>query len=322
MRLTSLLLRLGLLGGGLALLLPLSGCGGGDDTNASGFSGGTGPRVVATTTMLADLVREVGGDRVQVAGLMGPGVDPHLYKASTSDVNLLKGADLIVANGHFLEGRMTTVLEQIRDQGTPVVFVAESIPESGLIRAGGEWDPHIWFSPGLWARAATVVAEALTQVAPPEDHEQYLLNANAFGEMARDLHDWARQELASIPPEQRVLITSHDAFNYFGETYLFGVVGVQGLSTASEAGLADMTAMVAEIADRGVKAVFVESSVATNSIERIAQDANVEIGGTLFSDATGPVGETLEFEGERVSLGTWRGMFIHNVRTIADALGN
>lgn len=303
---------------GLFLLLGLAACGGSSEAPAADKK----PFVVATTTMVADLVRAVGGERVRVHGLMAPGVDPHLYKPTARDVADLRRADAVFYNGLFLEGRMTDALVNRAREGGAVWAVAEAVPEEDRLEPPefeGHYDPHVWFDGQLWALTVDVVVEGLSQI-DPEGAEAYARGGQQAKEEILALDAWTRERLAAIPPERRVLITSHDAYNYFGRAYGFEVVGVQGISTAGEAGLADIARMVDFIRERGIPAIFVESSVAPNAIERISEDAGVAVGGELFSDATGPAGEMETVNGETYDVGTYVGMVKHNVNAMVAAL--
>jgi manganese/zinc/iron transport system substrate-binding protein len=298
---------------GLALLLALA-------FGPLAPAGVSAPRLRVTTTvsMLTDLVRDVGGERVEVEGLMGPGVDPHLYKATASDVTRLSRADAVFYVGLMLEGKMQAVLGRLRRPGKVVVAVAEGLPREQLLKPPqfeGHYDPHVWFDVTLWARCAQVVVEGLI-AADPAGRAYYTARGEDVQRRYAVLHQWALQRVAELPREKRVLITSHDAFGYFGRAYGFEVVGLQGISTVTEAGLADMAGLVDFIKRRGVKAVFVESSVPPATLERISKDAGVKIGGELFSDAMGTPGQ-LE---NGYDLGTYEGMIRHNLNTIIEAL--
>lgn len=279
-------------------------------------------RVVTTTTMITDLVKTIGGDSVEVIGLMGPGVDPHLFKPTASDVTTLQGADIIFYNGLLLEGRMAELFSKLQTRGRPVHAVTRDIPESTLLAPPefkGHPDPHVWGDAGLWAQTVPTVVAALSEAAPEhaaafkQRGESYTADLNA-------LHAWAQQRVAELPGERRILVTSHDAFNYLGRAYGFQVVGVQGISTVTEAGLADVAKVVDFINNNGVKAIFVESSVPRATIERISQDSGAEVGGELFSDAMGTPGDIEEIAGEQYDLGTYVGMLKHNINTAVEAL--
>lgn len=279
-------------------------------------------RVVTTTTMVTDMVKQVGGDRVTVEGLMGPGVDPHLYKPAASDVTKLSRADLIFYSGLMLEGRMADLFAKMARSGKKTYPVTEAIPEKELLEPEsfeGHWDPHVWGDPLLWAKCVDVVVTGLSE-ADPAGRKDYTARGNQLKTELKTLHAWAKQRIDEVPKAGRVLITSHDAFNYFGRAYGIEVVGVQGISTVSEAGLADVAKTVDFIKQRRVKAIFVESSVPPATIQRISRDAGVKVGGELFSDACGTVGEIHRGGGESYDVGTYIGMIKHNVNTVVEAL--
>lgn len=273
---------------------------------------------VATTGMVGDLVARVGGNKVSVTSLMGAGVDPHLYKATASDVRLLQKADVIFYNGLLLEGKMTSLFERMRKSGRSVFAITDNLPADLLLQPAdntGHPDPHIWFDVELWTQCVGVVVEGLS-VAAPQHRAEFQANGKKAAADLKALHDWAVSKAAELPRSRRILVTSHDAYNYFGRAYGFTVVGLQGISTVSEAALADMAKLVDFIKSNDVKAIFVESSVPHATIERIATDAGVQIGGELFSDAMGTVGEVEN----GYDLGTFEGMVKHNLTTIVDAL--
>lgn len=275
-------------------------------------------KVTATTSMVADLARQVGGDRVEVQALMGPGVDPHLYKAAAADILKLQGADVIFYSGLLLEGKMQDLFAQMARRKRFVYAVTEDLPRERLLEPPafrGHYDPHVWFDVMLWAKAAGKVAEGLSE-ADPEGKAIYQRNLAATRERMKALHEWALEKAGELPRERRVLITSHDAFNYFGQAYGFRVVALQGISTVMEAGLSDMARLVDFIKKNDVGAIFVESSVPHATIERISKDAGVEIGGELFSDAMGTPGKIEN----GYDLGTYEGMIKHNLNTIVNAL--
>lgn len=277
---------------------------------------------VATTTMVADMVRDVGGDKVEVIGFMGPGVDPHLYKATSRDLKNLKKADVVFYSGLHLEGRLGDVFTRMGRRGIKVYAVTEAIdPESLLEPAefAGHYDPHVWFHPVLWSKGIQTVVEALAEE-DPENAAEYQRNGTELAASYEALHRWALQKIEEIPEERRILITSHDAFNYFGEAYGFQVVGVQGISTVTEAGLADVVRMVDFIREKKVPSIFMESSVSPAAIERISKDSGATIGGELFSDAMGTPGVIHSYDGEEYDEGTYIGMVKNNVRLIVEAL--
>lgn len=274
-------------------------------------------RITATTGMLGDAAARIGGGRVQVRTLMGPGVDPHLYKPAHDDLRALSRADLILHNGLKLEGRMGDVLAGMAGRAR-VHAAAEAIPRERLLPHEDypdEFDPHIWFDVGLWRLAAAGVAEAMAAVDPAHAAE-YAERAAVYDAELAALDAEVREQLAALPPERRVLVTAHDAFGYFGRAYGFEVLGLQGMSTAAELGIADIDALAKEIASRRIPAVFVETSVPPRSIEALiagvrARGHDVALGGELYSDALGGPGSGAE---------DYAGMVRHNVRVIVEAL--
>ena len=278
--------------------------------------------VVTTTTMVNDMVKEIGGDRVNVVGLMGPGVDPHLYKPASGDVVKLQRAKVIFYSGLMLEGRMTDLFFRMARAGKLVYAVTESIPEKDRLEPpefAGHWDPHIWGDPILWSNCIVTVVDGLSK-ADPAGAADYAKRGRAVDASYKAMKAWALKRIAEVPRKHRILITSHDAFNYFGQAFGFQVVAIQGLSTVTEAGLADIAKTVDFIKQKKIKAIFVESSVNPAAIERVSKDASVKIGGELFSDACGKVGDIHEAHGEKYDVGTFVGMLKHNINTVVDAL--
>lgn len=275
--------------------------------------------VVTTTGMIADVVRNVGGEQVQVTQLMGQGVDPHLYKATRSDITRMLRADLVFYNGLLLEGKLTDALVRVATSGKPVSAVTEVVDESFLLEPPefkGLYDPHLWMDPGAWASTIDVVRDELSALDPAHTDE-FAARAEAYRAEMRELETYAEKVLATVPEGRRVLITAHDAFNYLGRRYDFEVLGIQGLSTESEAGLKRVEELVALIVARKLPAVFIETTIPSRSVDALIAGAadqghEVVIGGELFSDAMGGPG-TYE--------GTYIGMIDHNVTTIARALG-
>lgn len=275
------------------------------------------PKIVTTTGIIADAVREIADTLADVQALMGPGVDPHLYKATQSNLSDLNSATIVFYNGLHLEGKMVEVLEKL-GRNRKVIAVASGIDTAKLRRPAefaGNYDPHIWFDVRIWIDAVRKIASEL-KAADPEHADIYERNAAAYIARLDSLDGWVRTEIATVPQEQRVLITAHDAFGYFGRAYGIEVRGLQGISTVSEFGLADISSLVDMIAARKVKAVFVESSVPKRSIEAVVQGVlarghQIRIGGQLYSDALGADG-TPE--------GTYIGMVSANVNTIVGAL--
>ena len=274
-------------------------------------------QIVATTGMVADLARHIGGDRVAVTGLMGPGVDPHYYKASQGDLARMSDADILLFNGLFLEGKMEDIFAKMA-RSKKVVAVAGSIDEQALRRPPeflGHFDPHIWFDVSLWAQTIETAVTSLSEV-DPAGAEIYRRNGERYRAELDALHQWVVEQVGQIPEDQRVLITAHDAFGYFGLAYGVEVVGLQGISTVAEYGVNDVTQLVDQIVQRQVKAIFVESSVPARSIEAVRQGCldrgfEVVIGGTLYSDAMGGAGSGAD---------SYVGMVKSNVNTIVGAL--
>jgi manganese/zinc/iron transport system substrate-binding protein len=273
--------------------------------------------VVATVGMIRDVVENVGGPRVHVTGLMGPGVDPHLYKASEGDVRRLFRADVVFYGGLHLEARMAEVLGEMASR-TRVVAVTDAIPRT-LLRAPsefeGSYDPHVWFDVRMWAMTADTIAGALA-AADPAHAAGYRARAAAYRARLDTLDAYVRAQAARVPRERRVLVTAHDAFGYFGRAYGFEVRGLQGLSTSTEAGTADVQVLADFIARRRIPAVFVESSIPRRTIEAVQEAVRdrgwqVRIGGSLHSDALGSPG---------TPAGTYVGMVRHNIDTLVGAL--
>lgn len=296
------------------------GCRPASDVQAAGQGDPGAIEVVATVGMVADLVRNVGGTHVRVTQLMGAGVDPHLYKVTRDDVRAIFAGDLIFYCGLMLEGKMAHTLQQMARR-KPVIGVAEQLPPDRLLGSSEPGhaeapDPHVWMDVALWTEALGVVTTALSEHAP-EHAEAFAANAQRYREQMLALHRYGTEVLGSIPPQRRQLVTSHDAFGYFGRAYGLEVRGVQGLATDSEAGLMRINRLVDSIVQRRIAAVFVESSVPRKSIEAVidgarAQGHTVVIGGELYSDSGGPAG-TYE--------GTYIGMMDHNFTLIGRALG-
>lgn len=285
----------------------------------AGTAAGRRLRVVATTAMIGDAAREVLGGQAGVTVLMGEGVDPHLYRATRSDIAAMLAADIVFYNGLLLEGKVTDALVRVARSGKPVFAVTELIDERRLLAPPGfegQFDPHVWMDPRRWMAAVEIVRDQLAAI-DPEGAESYRANAAAYLQRLERLDAYAERVLATVPPERRVLITAHDAFGYFGERYGFEVFGIQGLSTESEAGLKRIEELVALLVARKIPAVFVETTIPAQSVQALiagaaAQGHDVALGGSLFSDAMGRPGR---YEG------TYVGMIDHNATTIAQALG-
>ncbi len=274
---------------------------------------------VATTAMVADVIRNVGGECSTVKALMGPGIDPHLYRASASDANLLAQADVIFYNGHNLEGRLASVLGQLHSR-TPTVALAETIDAQFLLQGddnfAGQADPHLWMNPRLWAQTAAAVSAALSELRP-DCTDVFELNTVHYQQQLAALHDWVAASIQTLPENQRILLTAHDAFAYYGAAFDIRVEGIEGISTESEASIADIREAIQLIVETQIPAIFVESSISPRTIEAVQagarnQGAEVIIGGELFGDAMGDEG-TPE--------GSYIGMIRANTLTIVTALG-
>ena len=291
----------------IAMVLPTSGAQAADKLD-----------VVATTGMIADAAQIVGGDMVDVRALMGAGVDPHAYRQTRTDIVAMAKADLVLWNGLYLEAQMEDFLLDLSQDGA-VVAVAEAIPDN--LRLGsedyeGRFDPHVWMNPNLWSRVVVATRDALIG-AKPEAEDAFRANADAYLEQLATLARYTVEVLSTVPTESRVVLSAHDAFNYFGNAFGFEVVGIQGISTESEAGLQRIAEMVDMLVSRNIRAVFVETSVSDRNVRALIEGAaakghEVVIGGELYSDAMGEPG-TYE--------GTYIGMIDHNATTIASALG-
>ncbi len=308
----------------LVLTLLLAACGAPAPDGAAGRRAPDGAlerdgplRVVTTTGMIGDMASRIAGEHAEVVSLMGPGIDPHLYKASESDVRRLASADLILYNGLHLEGKMGDILVKMA-RSRPVVAVTEAVPAEALREPPelqGQYDPHIWFDVRLWASTLAPITDELVEL-DPEHADIYRANAEAVRAELLEVDAWVATRVAEIPRERRILITAHDAFGYFGDRYDIEVMGIQGISTVAEAGLKDVDRVVDTIVERGVKAIFVESSVPRRAVEAVQaavrdRGNEVVIGGQLYSDAMGAAG-TPE--------GTYVGMVRANVETLVEAL--
>lgn len=274
--------------------------------------------VVATTSQVADLIKEIAGNNVLLEGLMGAGVDPHLYKASEGDVTKFYNADAIFYSGLHLEGKLEDVFEKMRHQGKSTIAVSDAISKADLISSkdfASSYDPHFWFSITQWKKAAVYVGEELSKL-DVKNASIYSKNTKLYIEKLTQLELKNTVQLEELSEDKRILVTAHDAFAYFGKTYGFKVVSLQGLSTATEAGVQDVQRLSEFIIEHNIKALFIESSVPVRTVEALqaavaAKNHNVVIGGTLFSDALGNPG-TKE--------GTYIGMYNYNMETIINAL--
>ncbi|MGE7624945.1 metal ABC transporter solute-binding protein, Zn/Mn family [Viridibacillus sp. NPDC096237] len=296
----------------MAAIILLAGC------TAKQESGTGKPVVMTTIGQIADAVSVIAGDHVEVKALMGPGVDPHLYKATQGDLSKLESADVIFYSGLHLEGKMLDVFEKMKESGKSVAAISESIDESKLL--GNEmdanlFDPHVWFDVNIWKTAVHQITETLSGEYP-ENKEEFKKNEASYFKELDELSAYAQQRIEEIPASGRVLVTAHDAFNYFGRSLNIEVRGLQGLSTESEYGLKDVQEVVDFLVGNNIKAVFIESSVSDKAMKAVIdgakeKDQNVNIGGELFSDAMGKEG---------TEQGTYIGMYKHNVDTIVNAL--
>lgn len=274
--------------------------------------------IVATTTMLADLAKCLGGDAVEVTGLMGPGIDPHLYQASAGDVTTMQNADVVLYGGLHLEGKMGDVFSALEGQDKTVICVGNGLDTNNLLQIEGSdegYDPHIWFDVSLWMSAANYVSECLSN-ADPDNSALYSERLESYIPKLEELDEYIVSRVSEIDEDSRVLITAHDAFKYFGKAYGFEVKGLQGISTGAEAGTADVSNLAQVIADNHIKAIFSESSVPIKTIESLqaaaaAKGFEVSIGGQLYSDSLGDAAS-----GDDTYILTFKA----NINTIVDAL--
>jgi manganese/zinc/iron transport system substrate-binding protein len=276
------------------------------------------PKAVATIAMIGDVARNVAGDCVEVETLMGAGVDPHLYQASAGDVRLFRDADAILYSGYSLEGQLGDVLGRMGEEKPTVAVSPASIDPGALITVQDIYgiDPHVWMDASLWAEIAPTIADTLAQLAP-DCATEMRANANDYAASLQALHGWVETSVATIPEEQRHLVTAHDAFEYYGRAYDIEVHAIQGISTEAEAGIADIRNVVDTVVELGVPAVFIETTINPRTIQAVIDAAadrgqKVEIGGELFSDAMGEPG---------TAKGTYIGMLHSNTVTIVPALG-
>lgn len=295
----------------LLLAIGLSLCG--IEAHGDGSSGKL--RVTATTTMLYDLVMQIGGECVDAQSLMGSGVDPHQYRAGAGDIIKLQNADVVVYNGLHLEGKMGDVLASLEESGKNVIRASDGISEELIIFNDGVPDPHIWFDAALWSMAAEETARGLSE-ADPDNADTYAVNLRSCKEKLEELDRYVRERTAEIAEEQRVLVTAHDAFAYFGRAYGYEVKGLQGINTAAEAAAFDVSRLAYYIAENKIGAVFVESSMPVKNIEALyeaVRSAGFEthLGGSLYSDSIGD---------ERSGTETYIASFKYNIDLIAEGL--
>jgi len=283
----------------------------------------TKPLVVATTTHMADLVRQIGGEHLTIIPLMKEGVDPHSYQATAKDITSLQSADLIVFHGLHLEGKMARVLKEAKLNSRNPFSPCENLPKEELLSdedGGYNTDPHLWFSPDLWIQCGQQVAHKLTELLPSKS-SALKTNFEKFRRSIEEIDQWGKSLIETIPLQSRILITSHDAFRYFGEHFGIQVLALQGINTLAEAGLADRANLVQFIKDNKSPALFIESSVNPKALQEIARETGSVIGGTLFSDALGTESQrVLGPNSHELSTSTWHGMMAHNLSTIQKAL--
>jgi manganese/zinc/iron transport system substrate-binding protein len=301
----------------LLIVVVLSGCAG---PNAAADDGRL--KVVAITGHIGDAVQEIAGDTVQLTTLLGPGIDPHTYVATEGDIFTFQSADLILANGLHLEAQLERVLDQIGQRSnTTVVAVGDTLDPAGLLNwepeAGFPYDPHVWNDVQLWQQVVEAIRDALI-AADPTNSAVYSANAATYLAELAELDAYIRTEAARIPEEQRVIVTAHDAFGYFGRAYGFEVEAVQGISTQAEASTADIQALVSIVVERQVPAIFIETTISPRTIEAVqaavrSAGHDVALGGSLYSDALGSAGSPTA---------TYIGMMRHNIDTIVAALAN
>ena len=257
-----------------------------------GATSGKKIKVTTTTTMLSDLVKTIGGDKVEVTGLMGEGVDPHLYSASAGDIEKLGNADIIVYGGLHLEGKMTEIFEKLTSQNKNILNVGDKLDKSKIHLVDQNTpDPHVWFNTELWEKEAEAIEAELSKF-DPKNSEYYKENLKKYKVELVELTNYVKTEFSKIPEKSRVLVTAHDAFNYFGEQFGLQVKAIQGVSTDSETGTKNISDLANFIVQRNIKAIFVESSVPKKSIEALqeavkARGKEVKIGGELYSDSLG-----------------------------------
>ena len=277
------------------------------------------PNIVTTTGMITDIVKQVAGDFANVQGIIHEGVDPHLFRLTRSDMAKLIKADVIFYNGLFLEGKMTEVFNKLLTANRVVIALGEQINQSELIRSSessNHIDPHIWMSPVLWSKVVEVIRAKLCELYPP-NQASFNSNASELQLKIKKLDEYARNAILTLPTNSRVLVTGHDAFRYFGNSYELEVIGIQGLNTESETSIRNIERIVNILVDKKIKAIFVETTVSSSSVEAIVEGAAakghvVKIGGKLFSDAMGKAG---------TDEGTYIGMLNHNINAIVSALG-
>lgn len=303
-----------------ALSVAFTSCGNRDGKSAGIWQNEDKVNVVATSTMVADMVRIIGGSEVEVIGLMDPSVDPHGYAQTFEDTAAIKTADVVFYSGLHLEGKMQDGLEKLTAKGENVYAVTDAIPHALIIEEEGGHDPHVWGDPEIWANTIDEVVKGLSAV-DAAHADEYKLRGESYRTELLELKAWAIARVQEIPQGQRVMVTSHDAFAYFGNAFGFKVKGLQGLSSADEAGLARANQLIAFIKENKIKTIFPESSVNDKGIKAVADNAGVTVSEIhLFSDACGTLGDIVEINGETYDKGTYIGMIKHNVNTAVEGL--
>lgn len=251
---------------------------------------GSKPKVIATTTIVADLVANIAGDDVDLVRLMPPGRDPHQFTLTARDTFKLRTADLIFYSGLKLEGKVESVYEELNAKGVKTVAVTDGISADRIMKPEGMHpDPHVWGDPTMWAECVTPVVEALKEIAP-HAAEQFELRGDSYRHELKRLNNWIKEQVERVPwaqPRRRVLVTSHDAFGYWGRAYKFEVVSLQGISTVGEVTPSEIAQMVDFVKDLDIPVIFVETSTHKGPIQRVATDAKVKVGAALYSDSLG-----------------------------------
>lgn len=302
----------------LIAVLILSGCAKSGEQKPSGSESSGKLTVLATTTMLADLAENIGGDKTEVTALMNAGVDPHLYKASAGDVTLMQNSDVVVYNGLHLEAKLGEIIEKLDGGGKTVINISDAVNPQDIMASGDDEsypDPHIWFDVMIWKQAASGMAEELSK-ADPDNAAYYKENLASYEKQLDELHQYVIDKIEELPQPQRILVTAHDAFRYFGKAYNFSVKGLQGISTESEAGTSDVKNLADFLVENKIKAIFIESSVPKKNVEALQEAAkargmDIAIGGELYSDSLGDKGS---------EAGSYIGTIRSNVDTIVNAL--
>ena len=312
--------RLFMTGAAIVAAFGLSNC---SDDGADVWETEGKTRVVATTTMIADLTKIIGGDEVEVYGVMGEGIDPHGYEQTAKDTAALRTADVIFYNGLHLEGKMQDNLEK-QAKKKSVYAVTSGMPEGGIIKPTENFeefdDPHVWGDPELWAHTIDVVVEGLSK-ADPDNADKFKKRGEAYRKELLDLKAWATSRIAELPAEKRILVTSHDAFNYYARAFGFRVKSVDGLAPEDITSIKKVQELESLIKEKGIKTIFAESATNNATVKNLAEKTQAELSKhELFADATGKSGEMETVNGETYDLGTYIGMVKHNVNAIVEGL--